>query len=183
MSQTSATPGREAQSQSSNSGFDRAMGEEIDRLTSELERAHAQEARSRLSAQEWQTRAEDAEQRAEEAERELSRMQVASQSSITHGVTWAKPSPTSPARIKTSIRPGKVSIRHILEGLAPIRISSWQAMELHLYLINPQCEEPADLARTVETRSPMTLTPLHALGTICIMSLHREALFPASRPA
>ena len=44
------------------------MGEEIDRLTSELERAHAQEARSRLSAQEWQTRAE-------EAERELSRIQ------------------------------------------------------------------------------------------------------------
>lgn len=51
------------------------MGEEIDRLTSELERAHAQEARTRLSAQEWQTRAEEAEQRAEEAERELSRIQ------------------------------------------------------------------------------------------------------------
>lgn len=88
MSQTSATPGRVAQPQSSNPGFYRAMGEEIDRLTSELERAHAQEARSRLSAQEWQTRAEDAEQRAEEtkhrveetkhraeeAERELSRI-------------------------------------------------------------------------------------------------------------
>ena len=82
MSQTSATPGREAQSQSSNPGFYRAVGEEIDRLTSELERAHAQEARSRLSAQEWQTRAEEAEHRAEEAEhraeeaeRELSRIQ------------------------------------------------------------------------------------------------------------
>ena len=75
MSQTSATPGREAQSQSSNPGFFRATGEEIDRLTSELERAHAQEARSRLSAQEWQTRAEEAEHRAEEAERELSRIQ------------------------------------------------------------------------------------------------------------
>ena len=72
MSQTSATPGREAQSQSSNPGFYRAVGEEIDR---ELERAHAQEARSRLSAQEWQTRAEEAEHRAEEAERELSRIQ------------------------------------------------------------------------------------------------------------
>ena len=43
------------------------MGEEIDRLTSELERSHAQDARSRQSAQEWQTRAE-------EAERELSRI-------------------------------------------------------------------------------------------------------------
>ena len=79
MSQTSATPGREAQSQSSNPGFYRAVGEEIDR---ELERAHAQEARSRFSAQEWQTRAEEAEHRAEEAEhraeeaeRELSRIQ------------------------------------------------------------------------------------------------------------
>lgn len=82
MSQTSATPGREAQSQFPNPVLYRAMGEEIDRLTSELVRAHAQEARSRLSAQEWQTRAEgaeqraeEAEQRAEEAERELSRIQ------------------------------------------------------------------------------------------------------------
>ena len=72
MSQTSATAGREAQSQSSNPRLYQAMGEEIDRLTSELEGAHAQAARSR---QEWQTRIEEAEQRAEEAERELSRIQ------------------------------------------------------------------------------------------------------------
>ena len=51
------------------------MSEEIDRLTHELERAHAREARlkedfeaHRKSAQQWQTRAE-------EAERELSRIQ------------------------------------------------------------------------------------------------------------
>ena len=68
MSQTSATAGREAQSQSSNPRLYQAMGEEIDRLRSELEGANAREARSRLSAQEWQTRAE-------EAERELSRIQ------------------------------------------------------------------------------------------------------------
>ena len=58
------------------------MGEEIDRLTSELEKAHAQGAPSMPSAQERQThaeeaehRAEAAEHRAEEAERELSRIQ------------------------------------------------------------------------------------------------------------
>ena len=75
MSQTSSTPGREAQSQSSNPTIYRAMGEEIDRLTNELEKAHAREARlredfeaHRESAQQWQTRAE-------EAERELSRVQ------------------------------------------------------------------------------------------------------------
>ena len=75
MSQTSSTPGREAQSQSSNPTIYRAMGEEIDRLINELENAHAREARlredfeaHRESAQQWQTRAE-------EAERELSRIQ------------------------------------------------------------------------------------------------------------
>ena len=58
------------------------MGEEIDRLTSELAKTHAQGAALVRSAQEWQThaeeaehRAEAAEHRAEAAERELSRIQ------------------------------------------------------------------------------------------------------------
>ena len=75
MSQTSSTPGREAQLQPSNPRIYRAMSEEIDWLTTKLERAHSREARiredseaHRESAQQWQTRAE-------EAERELSRIQ------------------------------------------------------------------------------------------------------------
>ncbi|KAK0514223.1 hypothetical protein JMJ35_002840 [Cladonia borealis] len=75
MSGASSTPGREAQFQSSSPRISRAMGEEIDRLTTELERAHAREARLREDLEAQRTAARQWQSRAEEAERELSRIQ------------------------------------------------------------------------------------------------------------
>ena len=75
MSGSSSTPGREAQFQPSNPRIYRAMGEEIDRLTTELERAHAREARLREDFEAQRTAARQWQSRAEGAERELSRIQ------------------------------------------------------------------------------------------------------------
>ena len=72
MSQTSSTPGREAQLQPSNPRIYRAMSEEIDRLKVELERAQAREARLRQDSEAHQIFARQWQTRAEEAERELS---------------------------------------------------------------------------------------------------------------
>ena len=75
MSSTPSTPGREAQLQPSNPRIYRAMSEEIDRLTIELERAQAREARLRQDSEAHQIFARQWQTRAEEAERELSRIQ------------------------------------------------------------------------------------------------------------